>query len=145
MKQILLVLSWFFAMTVAAQTAEVDSICIDDLYGAEVVDTIDCAELEMPAIPQIPFEELDSLTMSGLDDRYVVVYKDGKCGVYDLLKEENVTRIEYEFLAMGFRKEFEGEHFTYFQLITDGKEGVLGIAEASNQFIAILMPKEDEK
>lgn len=64
--------------------------------------------------------------------------------VYDLLKEENVTRIEYEYLAMGFRKEFEGEFYTCFQLINDGKEGVLGIAEAKNQFITILMPKEDE-
>ena len=131
-------------MTVAAQTAAVDSISIEDLYCTESVDTIDCAELETPAIPQIPFEELDSLTMSSLDDRYVVVYKDGKCGVYDLLKKENVTRIEYEYLAMGFRKEFEGECFTYFQLRNKGKEGVLGIAEANNQFITILMPKEEE-
>lgn len=145
MKQILLPFALAFAMTVAAQTAEVDSISIDDLYSTETVDTIDCAELETPPIPQIPFEELDSLTMSSLDDRYVVVYKDGKCGVYDLLKEENVTRIEYEYLAMGFRKEFEGEFYTYFRLINEGKEGVLGIAEANNQFITILMPKEEEQ
>ena len=145
MKQILLPFALAFAMTVAAQTAEVDTISIDDLYSTETVDTIDCAELETPPIPQIPFEELDSLTMSSLDDRYVVVYKDGKCGVYDLLKEENVTRIEYEYLAMGFRKEFEGEFYTYFRLINEGKEGVLGIAEANNQFITILMPKEEEQ
>lgn len=145
MKQILFLFAWAISMTAAAQTAEVDSISIEDLYKTEVVDTIDCAKLEAPSIPQIPFEELDSLTMSSLDDRYVVVYKDGKCGVYDLLKEENVTRIEYEHLSMGFRKEFEGEHFTYFQLINGGKKGVLGISEASNQFITILMPKEDER
>lgn len=145
MKQILFLFAWTFAMTVTAQTTAVDSISIEDFYSTKTVDTIDCAELETPPISQIPFEELDSLTMSSLDDRYVVVYKDGKCGVYDLLKEENVTRIEYEYLAMGFRKEFEGEYFTYFQLKNDRMEGVLGIAEASNQFIAILMPKENEQ
>ena len=132
-------------MTVTAQAAAVDSIDIDDLYDTETVDTIDWAEFETPSIPQIPFEELDSFTMSGLDDRYVVVYKDGKCGVYDLLKEENVTRIEYEYLSLGFRKEFEGEYFTYFQVLNNGKKGVLGIAETNNQFITILMPEEEEE
>ena len=79
MKQILFLFAWTFTMTVAAQTAEVDSISINDFYSTETVDSIDCAELETPPIPQIPFEEWDSLTMSSLDDRYVVVYKDGKC------------------------------------------------------------------
>lgn len=139
------------AIDLNAQVVEqVDSIDMETgvIYPAnnvEVVDTIDCSEIEAPTIPQIPFEELDSLTMSSLDDRYVVVYKDSKCGVYDLLKEENVTRIEYEYLAMGFRKEFEDESFTYFRLRNDGKEGVLGIAETNNQFITILMPKEEER
>lgn len=145
MKQTLLLLASAFAMTVAAQTAEIDSISVEEPYSIEVADTIDCTEIETPSIPQIPFEELDSLTMSSLDDRYVVVYKDGKCGVYDLLKEENVTRIEYEYLSLGFRKEFEGEYFTYFQVLNDGKKGVLGIAETNNQFITILMPEEEEE
>ena len=145
MKQILLLFAWAFAMTAVAQTAEVDSINVDDLYNTEAADTIDCADLETPDIPQIPFEELDSITMSSLDDRYVVVYKDGKCGVYDLLKEENVTRIEYEYLSMGLRKEFEREFYTYFRLINDGNEGILGIVETNNQFIAVMMPKEEEK
>lgn len=144
MKQILLLFAWAFAMTAAAQTAEVDSINVDGLYSTEAADTIDCADLETPDIPQVPFEELDSITMSSLDDRYVVVYKDGKCGVYDLLKEENVTRIEYEYLSMGLRKEFEGGFYTYFRLINDGNEGILGIAETNNQFIAVMMPKEEE-
>ena len=76
-------------------SSKVDFIDVSDIDNIEVVDTIDCSKLEAPSIPQIPFAELDSLTMSNLDDRYVVVYKDGKCGIYDLLKGENVTRIEY--------------------------------------------------
>lgn len=139
------------AIDLNAQVAEqVDSIYMETgmVYPAkndEVVDTIDCSEFETPFIPQIPFGELDSLKMRSLDDRYVVVYKGGKCGVYDLIKEENVTRIEYEYLSLGFRKEFEGEYYTYFQVRNDENEGVLGIAETNNQFITILMPKEEER
>lgn len=151
MRNSIFILLMAMAIDLNAQVVErVDSIdmrtgVIYPANNVKVVDTIDCAEIGAFVIPQIPFEELDSLTMSSLDDRYVVVYKGGKCGVYDLFKEEIVTRIEYEFLSLGFRKEFEGEYFTYFRLRNDGKEGVLGIAEANNQFITILMPKEEEQ
>ena len=102
-------------------------------------------DLSKQPIPQIPFEELDSLTMSSLDDRYVVVYKDGKCGIYDLLKEENVTRIEYGYLRFSFRKEMEGEFYTYFSWEEDKTLGVIGIAEVNNQFISIAMPKKENE
>lgn len=118
-------MSLLLATSVSAQVIEaVDSIDVETgvIYYADstqVTDTISCDTLDLskPPIPQIPFEEeLDSLTMSSLDDRYVVVYKDGKCGIYDLLKEENVTRIEYSYLRFSFRKEMEGEFYTYFFL-----------------------------
>ena len=114
MNQVFFLFAWAFSLTTTAQTAVVDSIDVPGIDNIEVVDTIDCSQLETPSIPQIPFEELDSLTMSSLDDRYAVVYKDGKCGIYDLRKEENVTRIEYGYLRFSFRKEMEGEYYTYF-------------------------------
>ena len=124
MKKIFVMLSLLLATCVSAQVIEaVDSIDVETgvIYyadSAQVTDTISCDTLELskPSIPQIPFEELDSLTMSSLDDRYVVVYKDGKCGIYDLLKEENVTRIEYSYLRFSFRKEMEGEFLYLFFL-----------------------------
>lgn len=144
MKKVLLIFAWSYGLTTSAQTAVVDSIDVSDIDNIEVVDTIDCSNLEAPSIPQIPFAELDSLTMSNLDDRYVVVYKDGKCGIYDLLKEENVTRIEYGCLRFSFRKEMEGEYYTYFFWEEETTQGVIGIAEVNNQFISIAMPKKDE-
>lgn len=132
MKKILMILTWLSALTISAQTVE-------------VVDTIDCAELDNPLVPQIPFEELDSLTMQSLGDRYVVAYKNGKCGIYDLLEEKNVTRIEYDELVMAFRKELEGGYYTYFRVVAEGKKGLLGISEKDNQFVAVLMSKEEEK
>lgn len=152
MKKIFVMLSLLLATCVSAQVIEaVDSIDVETgvIYyadSAQVTDTISCDTLELskPSIPQIPFEELDSLAMSSLDDRYVVVYKDGKCGIYDLLKEENVTRIEYGYLRFSFRKEMEGEYYTYFFWKEESTQGVIGIAEVNNQFISIAMPKKDE-
>ncbi len=144
MKKVLLLFVWSFGLTTSAQTAVVDSIDVSDIDIIEVVDTLDNSKLETPSIPQIPFAELDSLTMSNLDNRYVVVYKDGKCGIYDLQKEENVTRIEYGYLRFSFRKEMEGEYYTYFFWEEEMTKGVIGIAEVNNQFISIAMPKKDE-
>ena len=96
-------------------------------------------------IPQVPFGELDSLVMKSLDDRYVVVYKDGRCGIYDLMKEENVTKIDYASLRYSFRKELEGNFYTYFVWENEDLMGIIGIAEVNNQFVAISMPKEDEQ
>ena len=144
MKQVILLFAWAFALTSSAQTVVVDSIEVLDIDNIETVDTIDCSTLETPTIPQIPFEELDSMIMSSLDDRYVVVYKDGKCGIYDLQNEENVTRIEYGYLRFSFRKEMEGEYYTYFFWEEKTTQGVIGIAEVNNQFISIAMPKKEE-
>lgn len=132
MKKILIFMLACLAVMTSAQTVE-------------VMDTISCEELENPPVPQIPFEELDSMTMQSMDDRYVVVYKGGKCGVYDLLEEKNVTRIEYDELVMAFRKELEGGYYTYFRVVVEGKKGLLGISEKDNQFVAVLMSKEEEK
>ena len=153
MKKILVMMTLLLATSVSAQVIEaVDSIDVETgvIYYADstqVTDTISCDTLDLSKqpIPQIPFEELDSLTMSSLDDRYVVVYKDGKCGIYDLLKEENVTRIEYGYLRFSFRKEMEGEFYTYFSWEEDKTLGVIGIAEVNNQFISIAMPKKENE
>lgn len=126
-----MILTWLFALTITAQTVE-------------VADTVSCEEQENPPVPQIPFEELDSMTMQSMDDRYVVVYKEGKCGIYDLMREKNVTRIEYDELVMAFRKELEGESYTYFRVVVERKKGLLGISERDNQFVAVLMSKEEE-
>ena len=154
MKKIFLLLNALLPLASYAQEIEaVDSIDVETgvIYYADSTqvnntirtDTIDCTN---PSIPQIPLEECDSLTARDVTDRYGVVYKDGKCGVYDLMKYENVTRIEYKELWFSYRRDIEGEYYSYFGWEEDDSKGVIGIAEANNQFVAISMPKEqDEK
>ena len=151
MKRVFLMLGLLSAMTVCGQEIEaVDSIdlrtgVIRQAKGSAVdtihTDSIDCAK---PPIPQIPFSKLDSLTIRQFDDRYCVVWKDGKCGVYDLLKEKNVTRIEYTSLRYAFRKRIEKEYYTYFAWEEEETLGIVSIAEANNQFMTIAMPKKEK-
>ncbi|MBO7052349.1 MAG: hypothetical protein J6W24_06770 [Prevotella sp.] len=112
-----------FTLTAAAQTEATDTVSVSD--------TVDCA------IPQIPFNELDGLYMEHYGDRYVVVHKNGKYGVYDLRKKENVTRIEYEDLSMKDRKMIRNRHYTFFIFKSKGQEGLLRISEESNKFVTI--------
>ena len=153
MRQLLLLFAWVFGLTVSAQEMEVVySIDVETgvIYYANSTqvsdtistDTIDCAN---PPIPQIPLEECDSLIARDITDHYGVVYKDGKCGIYDLVKHENVTRIEYSYLWYAYCKEFEGEYFTYFSWEEPETIGVVGVAEVNNQFIGISMPKKREE
>lgn len=153
MKQTFIFLSLVLPFTGLAQEIEtVDSIDVETgvIYYADSThvndtistDTIDCAN---PPIPQIPLEECDSLTVRDITDHYGVVYKDGKCGIYDLFKNENVTHIEYTYLWYAYRKEFEGEYFTYFSWEEPETIGVVGVAEANNQFIGISMPKKQNE
>lgn len=153
MRNLIFILLMAMTIDVNAQVLEqVDSIDLETgvIYPAnnvEEVDTVSCDSIDLrtPSIPQIPFGELDSLTMRSLDDRYAVVWKGGKCGVYDFLKEENVTRIEYSFLRLSFRKELEGAYYTYFAWDEEDKYGVVGISEQTNEFIAISFPRENKE
>ena len=153
MKQTLFLFSTLLlSVAISAQEIEtVDSIDVETgaIYYADSTqvsdmistDTLDYANLP---IPQIPLDECDSLMARDITDHYGVVYKNGKCGIYDLLKEENVTRIEYGYLRFSFRKEMEGEYYTYFFWEEETTQGVIGVAEVNNQFISIAMPKKDE-
>lgn len=94
-----------------------------------------------PPIPQIPLEECDSLKARDVTDRYGVVYKDGKCGIYDLVRQENVTRIEYSYLWYAYRKKFEGEYYTYFSWEEPETIGVIGVAEANNEYVCLSSKK----
>ena len=154
MKKYLLALLVLMTTNAVAQEIEqVDSIdqntgVIYPANNVETVDTVSCDTigLDNPSIPQIPLSECDSIVMIDLNGRYAAVYKEGKCGVYDVSKAENVTRIEYPWLSAGFRKEFEGGYYTYFYTAYPDKYGVVGVSEQTNDFICIFYPyKEEEK
>lgn len=153
MRNFIIVLLMAMAIGVNAQVLEpVDSMDLETgvIYPAnnvEVVDTVSCDTIDLrnPPIPQIPLTECDSIVMIDLNGRYVAVYKEGKCGVYDITKAVNVTRIEYPWLSAGFRREFEGSYFTYFYTAYSDKYGVVGVSEQTNEFICILYPYKEEE
>lgn len=149
----LLTLGLMIPLVASAQKTEtVDSINVETgiVYYADSTqisnsvstDTIGCTN---SPIPQIPLDECDSLMMSSPGDRYGVVWKEGRCGIYDISKWENVTRIEYKDLWFSFRREMEGEYYSYFGWEENDTKGVIGIAEVNNQFITISMPKEQNE
>lgn len=156
MRNSVLILFLVIAIGVSAQVVErVDSIDVNTgvIYPAndvETVDTVSCDTISLsnPPIPQISLSECDSIVMIDLNGRYAAVYKEGKCGIYDISKAVNVTRIEYPWLSAGFRKEFEGGYYTYFYTAYPDKYGVVGVSEQTNEYICILYPykeEEDEK
>ena len=152
MKKYYLLMIALLSANVMAQGVEVvDSIDVDNgnyiIEYMEDGDTVraDTIDLSTPKIPQIPLDECDSLMVSSPGDRYGVIWKAGRCGIYDIVKWENVTEIEYKDLWFSFRREIEGEYYSYFGWDEDDSKGVIGVAEVNNQFIAISMPKKDEK
>lgn len=154
MKKYLFVPMFFLvALDIGAQEVEaVDSIDVDTgiIYPANVVvmetpDSISSDSIMEPSVIQVPLDSCDSLMVRNADDRYGVVWKDGKCGIYDITKWENVTNIEYKELWFSFRREIEGEYYTYFGWDEDDTKGVIGVAEVNNTFVAIWFPKNDEE
>ena len=153
MRKVFSFLGLLIQLLAPAQEIEaVDSIDVETgvIYFADstqVTDTIctDAIDSTNPPILQVPLEECDCLMARDVTDHYGVVYKDGKCGIYDLFKNENVTCIEYSYLWYAYRKEFEGEYFTYFSWEEPETIGVFGVAESNNQFIGISMPKKRDE
>lgn len=141
------------ALNIGAQEIEtVDSIDLETgiIYPAngvavETLDTISADSIMEQSVVQVPLDSCDSLMVRNADDRYGVVWKDGKCGIYDISKWENVTNIEYKELWFSFRREIEGEYYTYFGWDEDDTKGVIGVAEVNNTFVAIWFPKNDEE
>ena len=133
MKRLFILMIAVSAITTAAQDMEeVDSICLDSI------------DLAFPPIPQIPICEIDSIIICSPADRYVVVYKDSKCGVYDLTRKENVTLIKYAAITFSFRDEMDGDYYSSFSWDEKSLHGVIIIAENNNHIVEIAMPKNDE-
>lgn len=133
MKRFIIILIAVSALTATAQEVEEDAICLDTI------------ELTFLPIPQIPIVEIDSLIICSPADRYAVVYKDSKCGVYDLTRKENVTLIKYAALNFSFREEMDGDYYTSFSWDEESLQGVIVIAENNNHFVEIAMPNNDEE
>ena len=69
-----------------ADSVVIDTVCTNSCLVDTVAYDVDLnsAVVSENGVAQISLDMCDSLMVSDVTDRYGVVYKDGKCGVYDL-------------------------------------------------------------
>lgn len=115
-------------------------LCV--LFGTLLALSMSAQTSGCDKIPQIPIEKMDSVVAHQVDARYVVVYKDGKCGVYDLVKKENVTKLKYSNLVYGGREEEDGEYYTFFLMDEPERRGFVRITESTNERMGVWEPKD---
>lgn len=146
MRHILCLLAFALTSSFAASQT-VGTVTVPEIKSDEtvVMDTavVDTAVVSDNGVVQIALDACDSLMVLDVTDRYGVVYKDGKCGVYDIARYENVTGIEFDYLKYSRRMEMEGGYYSYFYWERAAAFGVVGIVEEDNHFMIITAPRKE--
>ena len=131
MKQILSLIVVMLCVTASAQKTV-------------VADTIDAESLaDHRAVTQhqwSKYEYVDTCTT-----RYAVVHDwNGRCGIYDLEKKENITELEYRNLFFSKMMELDdGSQETVFYGYKGHREGIVSVAP-SGDILAITMPDKEQ-
>lgn len=131
MKQILTLIMVMFCVTASAQKTV-------------VIDTIDAESLaDRKSVTQhkwSKYEYVDTCTT-----RYAVVHDwNGRCGIYDLEKKENITELEYRNLYFSRMMDLDdGSQATVFYGYKGHREGIVSVAP-SGDFLAITMPDKEQ-
>ena len=74
-------------------------------------------------------------------ERYNIVYKDNKCGLYDIQADSLVTVIKYDALRYGRTASEGGYEFTIWVGDTEDYEGMISIGSTTNELVEIMFPK----
>ena len=74
-------------------------------------------------------------------ERYNIVYKDNKCGLYDIQADSLVTAIKYDALRYGRTASEGGYEFTIWVGDTEDYEGMISIGSTTNELVEIMFPK----
>lgn len=105
-----------------------------------VADTIDAEEaFGKKQITQIPLEQCERVDTCSIA-KFAIVTKDGKQGIYDLEKHENVT--EFGFDVAGFSRHYvsdEGLEVFYFYIKKGMECGTIGVVGDDNQTVGVWM------
>ena len=131
MKQILTLIMVMFCVTASAQKAV-------------VADTIDAESLaDHRSVTQhkwSKYEYVDTCTT-----RYAVVHdRNGRCGIYNLEKKENITELEYRNLYFSKMMDIDdGSQATVFYGYKGHREGIVSVAP-SGDILAITMPDKEQ-
>lgn len=135
MRKVLLVFYLMTAMAASAQVNVVDSVeeWIPDSIEVDTVamDEENCQDLE--------------ISDCELTNRYGLIVTGGKYGIRDNEKKENVTEVIYDDASPAFRRKVEDEYFTYFYIMKDGRKGIVGIAESTNNVMTIMSSSDNSK
>lgn len=77
-------------------------------------------------------------------ERYSVVYKDGKCGLYDCQADSLVTALKYDALSFGRTASEQGMEFTIWVGEMGDYEGMLAIECSTNEPTEIMFTKRGD-
>ena len=75
-------------------------------------------------------------------ERYNIVYKDNKCGLYDIQADSLVTAIKYDALRYGRTASEQGLEFTVWVGEMKDYEGMIAIESRTNQPMEIMFPRQ---
>lgn len=75
-------------------------------------------------------------------ERYNIVYKDNKCGLYDIKADSLVTAIKYDALKYARTASEGGYEFTIWVSETDDYKGLISIESTTNEPMEIMFPKQ---
>lgn len=130
--------------TMSAQSVETVNDSIDE--NEAVVDTISADELIINSLDSIinDMKEFDNVELSP-NPRYAFVTKDGKMGIFDMTRMENVTKIEFDDIWFSMRSTSDTGNMTLFRFQQGAKFGVLGVYEPDNSYRMIYFTDPDEE
>lgn len=74
-------------------------------------------------------------------ERYNIVYKDNKCGLYDIQADSLVTAIKYDALKYARTASEGGYEFIIWVGDTEDYEGMNSIESSTNERVEVMFPK----
>ena len=87
---------------------------------------------------RVKFDRIETTPL----ERYSIVYKDSKCGLYDNQADSLVTAVKYDALKYCGTESGEGVEFTMWVGEMEDCEGMLAIESTTNEPVEIMFPKE---
>ena len=75
-------------------------------------------------------------------ERYSIVYKDNKCGLYDNQADSLVMAIKYDALRYGRTASEGGYEFTIWVGEMENCEGMISIESTTNESLEIMLPRQ---
>ena len=90
---------------------------------------------------RVKFDRIETTPL----ERYSIVYKDAKCGLYDNQADSLVTAVKYDALKYCGTEPGDGVEFTMWVGEMEDCEGMLAIESTTNEPVEIMFPKEQHE